>query len=93
MKVHTRRKLKCHPKIGYTGNDTSPKVNGDYHGNKYQCYPDEVNHELKKTWNSRYAGIKSKKIYTSDNRQIKERLYEHNPECNNDVCILKNVLL
>tara|TARA_Y100000389_G_scaffold17772_2_gene15519 strand:- start:16892 stop:17782 length:891 start_codon:yes stop_codon:yes gene_type:complete len=92
MKVHTRRKLKCHPKIGYTGNGNNPKVNGNYHGNKYQCYPDDAHDELKKIWNRRYAGIKSKKIYTSDNRQIKEKLYEHNPECNNDVCILKNVL-
>lgn len=92
MKTKSRRKLKCHPKIGYTGSDNNPKTNGDYHGNKYQCYPDEVNNELKKSWNKRYAGIKSKKIYTHDPKQIKEDLYKHNPECDNDVCVLKNVL-
>ena len=81
MKSQTRRKMQCHPKIGY--------VNGS---EKNECYPDEINNILKKTWNKRYSGIKSKKIYSNDTNEIKKKLYEHNQECDNDICILKNVL-
>ena len=80
MKTQIKRTLKCHPKIGYKGKETS------------QCYPSNINHELKHVWNKKYAGIKSKKIYTNDSVEIKRKLYDMNPECDNDICILKNIL-
>ena len=81
MKNKTKRKIQCHPKM--------VDVNGD---SKNQCYPDELNHRLKKIWNKKYGGGKTKKIYSDDSNEIKKQLYHHNHECDNDVCILKNVL-
>ena len=79
MNNKTRRNLRCHPKIGNIFSRNS------------QCYPDELYKDMKKRWNKKNAGIKSRKIHVSDNALIKDRLYNLNPNCDNDICILKNV--
>ena len=57
-----------------------------------QCYPDELNYKMKDVWNSKYHDNKSKRIYSSSPKEIKQELYDKNKECNHDICLIKNVL-
>ena len=57
-----------------------------------QCYPDELNYKMKDVWNSKCDDNKSKRIYSSSPKEIKQELYDKNKECNHDICLIKNVL-
>ena len=78
MGIKTRRKLRCNPNISLN--------------KKYQCYPDYLNYNLKEIWNKKHGGSKTKKIYSDDTVNIKNKLYDEKSNCDNDICILKEIL-